>query len=99
MQQCYGARETSSGRFRPREIGCSWQENDPQYKSVMAQGTQSQEIRPGQCGIRNLEGTDFQEEMLEGPRMQQWCKGPRPKTAATRQQANNQHRHKTAAAS
>jgi hypothetical protein len=29
---------------------------------------------------------DVQEEMLEGPGMQQWHKGPRPETAAMRQQ-------------
>jgi hypothetical protein len=60
-------------------IGRSRQEDDPQYKSGTEQGTGSQEIRPGQCGTRNPERTDVQEEMLEGPGMQIdiWDKGLR----------------------
>jgi hypothetical protein len=80
-------------------IGCSWQEDDPKYKSGTVQGTRSQEIQSGQCGTRNPERTDVREETLEGPGMQQWHNGPRSETAATRQQANNEPRHKTGAAS
>jgi hypothetical protein len=36
---------------------------------------------------------------VEESGMQQWHKGLRPETAATRQQANNEPRYKTAAAS
>jgi hypothetical protein len=38
---------------------------------------------------------DIREKTLEGPRMQQWNKEPRPKTAAMRQQTNKEIRHKT----
>jgi hypothetical protein len=79
-------------------IGCSQQDDNPQYKSGTVQGTQLQEIQPGWCGTRNPERIDVWEEMLEGPKMQQWHKGQRPKTAATRQKANKDPRHKTAAA-
>jgi hypothetical protein len=48
-------------------IGRSRQEDDPQYESGTVQGTRSQEIRPGQCGIRNPERTDVREETLEWP--------------------------------
>jgi hypothetical protein len=63
------------------------------------QRTRSQELRPAQCGTGNPERTDVREETLEGPRMQQWHKGPRPKTAATRQQANKRPRRQVAAIS
>jgi hypothetical protein len=48
---------------------------------------------------KSTERTDLQEEMLEGPRLQQWHKGLRPKTAAMRLQVNEESKHKTAAAS
>jgi hypothetical protein len=44
VQQWHGTRETSSAKFDPGKlkiadgIGRSWQEDDPQYKSVTAQG-------------------------------------------------------------
>jgi hypothetical protein len=46
-----------------------------------------------------MERTDVWEEMLERPGMQQWHNGPRPETAATRQQANRGPRRPTAAIS
>jgi hypothetical protein len=61
-------------------IGHSRQEDDQKYKSVTAQGTQSQEIRPGQCRTRNPERMDVPQETLEGSRMQQWHKGLRSET-------------------
>jgi hypothetical protein len=100
MQQWHIAKETSSGKlWTMKGIGHSWKEDDPQYKSGTVQRTQSQEIQPGKCGTRNLKRTDVQEETLEGPRIQQWLKGLRPKIATTTQQANKEPRHKTAAAS
>jgi hypothetical protein len=48
------------------EIGSIRLKDDPEYKCGTAQGTQSQEIRPGQCGTRNPETTDIREETLQG---------------------------------
>jgi hypothetical protein len=73
--------------------------DDPEYKIGTAPGTQSQEIRAGQCYAGNPKRTDVREETLEWPGMQQWHKGPRPKTEATRQKANKGPGHKAAAAS
>jgi hypothetical protein len=44
---------------------------------------------------RNPERTVVREETLEGPGMQQWHKGPRPKKADARQQANKGPRRQT----
>jgi hypothetical protein len=63
----------------------------------MAQGTRSQEIRLEQCSTENSERTGIQDETLERPGMQQWHEGPRPKTEATRQQADKGPRRQTAA--
>jgi hypothetical protein len=60
------------------------QRGDPPRKSVTAQGTRSQEIRPVECSTENPERTDVRDKTLERPGMQQWHKGPRPKAATTR---------------
>jgi hypothetical protein len=94
----------SLGQFGRRKlwtaegIGRRPQRDDPPCNSGTAQGTGSQEItartvwykKPGKDGrsVRNV----------EGPGMQQWRKGPRPKTA-TRQQANEGPTRQTAAMS
>jgi hypothetical protein len=54
--------------------------------------TSSGKIRSG-----THEMTKGQGETVERPRMQQWHKGPRPKTAATRQNWNKGPRRQTAA--
>jgi hypothetical protein len=73
--------------------------DDASCKRAIAQGTRSQEIRPGQCSIENSERTDVQNETFERPGMQQWNGGSRPKTEATRQQADKGPRRQTAAVS
>jgi hypothetical protein len=60
------------------------------------QGTWSQGIRPAQNGTRNQEMMDFQEGTSAETEMQPWHKGLRPKTAATRQQANKGPRRQMA---
>jgi hypothetical protein len=69
-------------------IGRCTHRDDALCKSGMAQGTQSQEIRPGQWSTENSERTDIRDVTLERPGMQQWHEGPRPKAATMRQQAN-----------
>jgi hypothetical protein len=62
-------------------IGHSWQGDDPLCRSGTTQGTQASEMRKRRYCIENPKGTDIQDEMLEGPRMQNWNKGPRRKTS------------------
>jgi hypothetical protein len=69
-------------------IGCRTQRDDVPCKSGTAQGTRSQEIRPGQCGTENSEETDVRDVSLERSGMQQLHEGPRPKVATTRQWEN-----------
>jgi hypothetical protein len=57
---------------------------------------------PGKIGLgtrqtRNPETAKGQGETVERPGMQQWHKGLRPETIATRQNENEVPRHKTAA--
>jgi hypothetical protein len=46
------------------------------------------EILTGCCGTRYPEKADVREETLEGPGMQQWHMGKRPKTEDMRQKSN-----------
>jgi hypothetical protein len=72
------------GKLQTAEgIGSSRQEDDPQYESGKAQGTRSQEIRPGECGTRNSERTDARKKTVDAPGRHQWNEEPRRGGAAT----------------
>jgi hypothetical protein len=42
--------------------------------------------QPGQCSTRSVALTDAWEDTTDTPGMQQWHKGPRPETAAMKQE-------------
>jgi hypothetical protein len=65
------------------EVGCSLQMDDPPYRSGTEQRTWSSGTWNGQFSIKNPERADGQEEMTDGPRMQQRNKEPRPQRTIT----------------
>jgi hypothetical protein len=63
-------------------------------RAATAQGTQSQGIRPGQCGTRNPERTAAREETKVAPGRRLRNKGPRRQmTAVSQEREGNRERH------
>jgi hypothetical protein len=80
----------------PEEIGGRRNEEDPPWKSAMAQEKLYQEkVDQGQSGTRNLERTDAREEKKVTPGRLQRNKGPKRQTAAISQEGEeNGERHR-----
>jgi hypothetical protein len=74
----------------PEEVGCRLQD-DPPCKSDTALGTRTSETSQRRYCTKNSEETNVQEEILEGPGIQNWNKGLRWQTAAMFAEGEENH--------